>query len=319
MLFDAGITHEIAATLNEHYGATRPPLVVDPVCVSTSGHTLLQPEAVATLVSELFPLASVITPNKSEAELLLAHCGSPSKLERMEDMLPAAKKLLATGCKAVLLKGGHITATMDEVKGISAAHPEVIVVCEGLLGDNMEILQTPGEDASRNGLVIDVLQEADSTTLFVRPRVESKSTHGTGCTLSSALACALAQGKSRQCSGHMHNAVLTIAQSQRLRDQQRFIRTLVSKRPNLSGTATARSTICIPSSYVVCHSMSRLSCATSGIFDAWLRPTSSVPYPLTRVLIESSRETWQAYVQHDFVKELAQGTLRKECFLHFIK
>lgn len=198
MLYDAGITHEIASTLKEHYGATLPPLVVDPVCVSTSGHTLLQPEAVATMVSELFPLAALITPNKSEAELLLAHCGSPSKLERMEDMLSAAKKLLSTGCKAVLVKGGHLTANMEEVKNISAAYPDVKVVREGLLGENMEILQISEEDASLKELVVDVLQEANATTLFVRPRIESKSTHGTGCTLSSALACALARGKSCQ-------------------------------------------------------------------------------------------------------------------------
>ena len=87
---------------------------------------------------------------------------------------------------------------MDEVKKISAAYPDVKVVREGLLGENMEILQISGEDASLKELVVDVLQEANATTLFVRPRIESNSTHGTGCTLSSALACALARGKSCQ-------------------------------------------------------------------------------------------------------------------------
>lgn len=198
MLYDADTTHAVVRTLKERYNATTPPLVVDPVCVSTSGHTLLQPEAVATMISELFPLAVLITPNKSEAELLLAHCGHPSKLERIEDMLPAAKQLLSTGCKAVLLKGGHITATLDEVQSISTSYPDLKVVREGLLGENMEILQIAEEDASLKLLVVDVLQEAHSTTLFVRTRVESKSTHGTGCTLSSALACALARGKNCQ-------------------------------------------------------------------------------------------------------------------------
>lgn len=198
MLHDADIAHAIVETLKEHHNATTLPIVVDPVCVSTSGHTLLQPEAVATMVSELFPLAALITPNKSEAELLLAYCGSPLRLERVEDMLPAAKQLLSTGCKAVLLKGGHITATLDEVQTISTSHPDVKVVRGGLLGENMEILRIAEEDALPQKLVVDVLQEANSTTLFVRPRIESKSTHGTGCTLSSALACALARGDNCQ-------------------------------------------------------------------------------------------------------------------------
>ncbi len=49
------------------------------------------------------------------------------------------------------------------------------------------------------------------------------------------------------------------------------------------------------------------------------RPTSSNPHPLTRILIQSSKQTWKEYVEHEFVKQLAQGTLPKECFLHFIK
>lgn len=209
MLYDASITREIASTLKEHYGATLPPLVVDPVCVSTSGHTLLQPEAVATMISELLPLAALITPNISEAELLLTHCGSPSKLESTKDMLFAAKQLLSTGCKAVLVKGGHLTATMDEVEKISAAYPDVKVVREGLLGENMEILQISEGNASPKELVVDVLQETNATSLFVRPRIESTSTHGTGCTLSSALACALARGKSCQWFVSLDDVVLT--------------------------------------------------------------------------------------------------------------
>ena len=49
------------------------------------------------------------------------------------------------------------------------------------------------------------------------------------------------------------------------------------------------------------------------------RPTPSNPHPFTRILIQSSKETWKAYVEHDFVKQLAKGTLPRECFLHFVK
>ncbi|KZT74039.1 hypothetical protein DAEQUDRAFT_660774 [Daedalea quercina L-15889] len=286
MLHDASITHVVAETLKAHYGAAVPPLVVDPVCVSTSGHTLLQPEAVATLVSELFPLAALITPNKSEAELLLSHCGSPTKLESVQDMLPAAKKLLSSGCKAVLLKGGHITANMNEVKSISAAHPEIHVVHEGLLGENMEILQVSEEDPSVKGLVIDVLQQADSTTLFVQPHVESSSTHGTGCTLSSALACALARGKD-------------------------FV--------EATRMATVYTHLGIETATPIGRGHGPLNHIHSIVIRSVPQPTPSVPHPLTRVLIESCRETWKAYVQHEFVKQLGQGILARECFLHFIK
>jgi len=286
MLHDASITHVIAETLRAHYGDVIPHLVVDPVCVSTSGHTLLQHEAVATMVSELFPIAALITPNKSEAELLLSHCGSSSKLENVDDMLPAAKTLLSTGCKAVLLKGGHITATMNEVKRISEAHPEIQVIREGLLGENMEILQISEEDTASNALVIDVLQEAASTTLFVRPRVESKSTHGTGCTLSSALACALGRGKD-------------LVEATRL--------------------ATVYTHLGIETAIPIGQGHGPLNHMHAIVIRSVPQPTPSVPHPLTRVLIDSCRDIWKGYVEHEFVKQLAQGTLAKECFLHFIK
>ena len=77
MLFDDSNIRAIAKTLKAFYisGKTLPPLVCDPVCVSTSGHTLLQPEALDVLISELFPLTFLLTPNKSEAELILSARG----------------------------------------------------------------------------------------------------------------------------------------------------------------------------------------------------------------------------------------------------
>ena len=52
-------------------------------------------------------------------------------------------------------------------------------------------------------------------------------------------------------------------------------------------------------------------------YDA--RPTASNPHPFTRMLIQGSKKMWKEYVEHDFVKQLAMGTLPRECFLHFIK
>lgn len=202
MLVDADVTRAVARTLKSHYGAAIPPLVCDPVCVSTSGHTLLHPDAVDVMISELFPLAAVVTPNKAEAVLLLSQRGLPSRVDTLEDMLVASRNLLSLGPRAVLLKGGHITTTMDDVRKVAAAHPHIQVVREGLLGENMEILQVAEQDLSNRVLVVDALQEANAITLFVRPRIDSKSTHGTGCTLSAALATALSRGKT--CMHYAH-------------------------------------------------------------------------------------------------------------------
>lgn len=199
MLFDADITRVVAKTLESHYTKSNmPPFVCDPVCVSTSGHSLLHPQAIEIMIKDLFPLTTLITPNKSEAELLLSHQNLPCKIANLEDMLSAAENLLTLGPGAVLLKGGHIVVSSVDVKRICANFPHIQVIHDGVLDENMEILRVSGEDPSTMQLVVDVLYEREhKTTLFVRPRIDSTHTHGTGCTLSAALACELGRGMSR--------------------------------------------------------------------------------------------------------------------------
>jgi hydroxymethylpyrimidine/phosphomethylpyrimidine kinase len=193
MLFDADNTRATVRALKSHYAArTMPPLVCDPVCVSTSGHTLLAAGALQVL-TDLFPLTTLITPNKSEGELLLSR-----PIDSLEDMMKAASDLLARGPRAVLLKGGHMNATLADVDSLARAHPDVRVVREGLYSDNMNILAINGPQPDT--LVVDVLCEADGlTTVLARPRIDSSSTHGTGCTLSAAIASALAGGATGEC------------------------------------------------------------------------------------------------------------------------
>lgn len=200
MLFDANNTRTVARTLKSHYANARsvPPLVVDPVCVSKSGHTLLALDAVQVLIDELCPLATLITPNKREAELILSQKNIPITINTLENMLNASEKLRGLGPKAVLLKGGDVEFTLADVDKIEAAHPEVSVVREELLLDNMEILQVHERDLSTWPLVVDVLREESGVTLFVSPRIDSSSTHGTGCTLSAAIASFLGKGDSRK-------------------------------------------------------------------------------------------------------------------------
>src|SRR5207247_1757371 len=88
----------------------RPPLVVDPVLVSTSGARLLQPSAIALLKAKLFPLATLVTPNLPEAALLTGR-----ELKSVEDLRRAAKELHRRfGC-AALVKGGHLRGGREAV------------------------------------------------------------------------------------------------------------------------------------------------------------------------------------------------------------
>jgi len=98
MLFSAPIIEAVADGLkNKTF-----PLVVDPVCVATSGGKLLQDDAVEAMVDRMFPLADLLTPNIPEAELFTG-----MKLKSREDIFLAGRRLLDMGPKAVLIKGGH--------------------------------------------------------------------------------------------------------------------------------------------------------------------------------------------------------------------
>ncbi|HEY3862068.1 MAG TPA: bifunctional hydroxymethylpyrimidine kinase/phosphomethylpyrimidine kinase [Verrucomicrobiae bacterium] len=103
MLYSAAITRETAAFFKESRSI---PLVVDPVMVSTSGRRLLQPDGVRALQRELLPLAALVTPNVSEAEILAG-----MEIESPEDLRTAARKISREfGC-AALAKGGHLSGT----------------------------------------------------------------------------------------------------------------------------------------------------------------------------------------------------------------
>ena len=99
MLFSA----EIARAVAEGLAGREFPLVVDPVCVSQSGHRLLREDAVEAIVRHVLPQADLLTPNRPEAELLAA-----MPIEDERTLRAAMEKLLSMGPKAVLIKGGHM-------------------------------------------------------------------------------------------------------------------------------------------------------------------------------------------------------------------
>jgi hydroxymethylpyrimidine kinase/phosphomethylpyrimidine kinase/thiamine-phosphate diphosphorylase len=131
--------------------------VVDPVLVSTSGASLAQSSCVPTMRDVLFPLATVVTPNTTEASALLD--GFP--VANLADMEEAARRLHRLGPSYVLVKGGHL-----------------------LLGPG-------GGDQA-----VDVLFDGVTMLRLTAPAVATHHTHGTGCTLASAIAVGLAQGRS---------------------------------------------------------------------------------------------------------------------------
>ena len=98
MMFNAGIIHAVADILDTQSF----PLVVDPVCVSTSGHTLMEENGIEALKERLMPRAALFTPNRPEAERF-----SGMKIESDDDVIEAGTRLLDMGAKAVLMKGGH--------------------------------------------------------------------------------------------------------------------------------------------------------------------------------------------------------------------
>ena len=201
MLYDTDHIRAVVQALASHYDSNTPPLVCDPVCVSTSGHKLLNPEALDTLIKELLPLATIITPNQAEAELLLAQRRTALKqISNLEDMLSAARSLCEFGSRAVLLKGGHVFLSIADLDRVSSEQLGIKIMRYNLRDENTEILHPDSDGALSDGLVVDVLYEAvgQEVTIFARPRINSKNTHGTGCTLSSAIAASLAHG--RDCS-----------------------------------------------------------------------------------------------------------------------
>ena len=149
MVASSNLIKEIAKAIKKYNLKN---IVVDPVMVATSGSKLISDDAIETLKTELLPLATVITPNIPETEVLFG-----KKINSEKDMEAAAKEINSKlGC-AVLVKGGHSL-----------------------------------NDAN------DFLFDGKDGRWFYGKRINNPNTHGTGCTLSSAIASGLAKGLTLQ-------------------------------------------------------------------------------------------------------------------------
>jgi hydroxymethylpyrimidine/phosphomethylpyrimidine kinase len=123
-------------------------IVLDPVMVSKGGSPLLQKDAMKALIEKVIPLASVVTPNIPEAEVLAGQI-----IQGENDMIAASKRIISLGAKTVLLKGGHLQGEPN-----------------------------------------DLFYDGETFHWIKGTRIQTKNTHGTGCTLSSAIAANLAKG-----------------------------------------------------------------------------------------------------------------------------
>ncbi len=140
---------QTVATYLSRYASV--PIVIDPVMVAKGGAALMHEEASDTLRSIIIPLATVLTPNIPEAEIILGR-----HIVTLEDMKCAAADIAAMGTQNVLVKGGHRMAQDTEA--------------------------------------IDILYSEGEFYEYRTPRIDTVNTHGTGCTLSSAITAYLAKG-----------------------------------------------------------------------------------------------------------------------------
>ncbi len=164
-------TSEIIETVAEAAADYTPRhIILDPVMVATSGAPLLEDNAHQALLHHLLPHATVITPNRAEAEALTG-----LRITSLDEMNSAARILHGISGSAVFLTGGHI------------------------------------EDEEWQGDAVDLLFDGDETFILIAERLPTRNTHGTGCTLASALAAFLAQGCPLLTAARRAKTVLTQA------------------------------------------------------------------------------------------------------------
>ena len=157
MLASPEIVRTVAKALHRH-GVKR--IVLDPVLRATSGASLGGDDTAQAMMSELFPMATLITPNMEEASLLLGR-----DISGANDFKMAAQQLMEMGPQAVLIKGGHLDATHTQITDF---------LMWKTLEDGLEVTQSKE---------------------FKHYRVNTLNTHGTGCSLASAITTYLAAGQ----------------------------------------------------------------------------------------------------------------------------
>ncbi|KAF7192336.1 putative hydroxymethylpyrimidine/phosphomethylpyrimidine kinase 2 [Pseudocercospora fuligena] len=252
MLASAETVSVVANAIRKHKITTT---VIDPVMVATSGAQLLPESAVNTLCSELLPVTTVLTPNIPEANLMLKKAGKDAiDVQNLDGLKSLAAAVHGLGPKNVLLKGGHLPLSSDYK--VAKSEDEKQVVCNVLFaGDSIDVIEFPHQ--------------------------KSENTHGTGCSLASALACNLALG---------HDLVQSVIAASRYVDAG--IKSAV-KLGRGSG----------PINHF--HSLQVLPFAPGGFVD----------YLLDRKDVQPA---WYDFTHHEFVEQMGAGTLDPDAFKYYM-
>lgn len=187
------VVGELLKELHENSSNKKVWIVVDPVMISTSGSKLVDDAAVEAMIEHIFPYADVITPNKFEAEALLKR-----KLMTTTDIEEGARELLKMGCRSVLIKGGHTLieeSSSDSSPDASSSPSQEVLSTLEYAQDYLLSSDPAPEDGKER--ICDISDASTKTNgVWMRSiRWDTQNTHGTGCTLSSAIASALALGE----------------------------------------------------------------------------------------------------------------------------
>ncbi|SCU99879.1 LAME_0G06128g1_1 [Lachancea meyersii CBS 8951] len=289
--------------LSEIEPTKRPALVVDPVLVASSGATLVSDDSVVQQIKLLAPLASLLTPNIHEASKLLGCSEEMLKLNTVDDMISRAKDLQKeTGCPNILLKGGHVSWEGTELKGI----------------------------------VTDVLYTASNECIvYQSDRCDSKNTHGTGCTLASAIASNLAHGETLEHAvyggiQYVHNAIQVGCEVTRshIEENGPINHVYAIKMPLLEMVKD----LCYSAHALAINSERELAAKDArGRSGSSSSQNSSSTSSLVSQIRDSGhffeylisdprvKPHWESYVNHEFVRKVANGTLEREKFRFFLE
>ncbi|PWW78506.1 hypothetical protein C7212DRAFT_293581 [Tuber magnatum] len=242
----------VVAEILQKYGITK--TVIDPVMISTTGSKLLPESAVNAVREKLFPLALLLTPNIPEAiQLLPGH----QPLNSIDGLISAAKVLGGMGPKNVLLKGGHLPFRRAEGGYV------------------------PAEKEEEKETMIDVFWDGTDFALIESPYVNTRNTHGTGCSLASAIASNLACG---------------METPEAVRAGCSYVSAGISSALTLGrGHGPINH---LHSNYIMPFAPGRF-----------------VDYLLSH---PSVKPIWHEYTHHPFTTQLGAGILRKESFQHYI-
>ncbi|CCK72487.1 trifunctional hydroxymethylpyrimidine kinase/phosphomethylpyrimidine kinase/thiaminase KNAG_0K01220 [Huiozyma naganishii CBS 8797] len=277
------VIHALSEKLQSIPDAQRPKLVVDPVLVATVGSALASEDVVTVIKKDLTPMADIITPNIPECFKLV---GKTCKIEKLEDVFQLAKDVSKEcNCANVLVKGGHIPWSGSEDRYIT----DVLLV-----------------GAEKKFIV------------FKGHFTETTHTHGTGCTLASAIASNVARGYSIPQSVYGAIEYVQNAVSIGCEVAQDHVKS--------NGPINHVYAVGIPLERMVedeCFSAHEI--VVNGN-NGKVNPQITNDLPLMKKDFTSYLENhpkvkphWESYVNHEFVKKIADGTLKRSKFQFFIE